>query len=102
MALNTKMNAIRRTRVDSEQLTAFHLFKDQIEVIIVFEKIDDAQNVFTTTTMIIDIDLLEDTRSIRVTCFANNLDREKAFFLPSRTFCATLSPSLLFFRCYPQ
>lgn len=105
-----KMNAIRETRVDNEQLTAFHFLEDQIEVIIVFEKIDDAQNVFTTTTMIIDIDLFEYTRSVGVTRFANNLDREKSFgclsfFLSvfENILCNFVSfSSLLFCRCNPQ
>lgn len=72
----------RRWRAEDgiwRSLTAFHFLKDQIEIIIVFEKIDNTQNVFTTATMIIDIDFFEHTRSIRVASFADDLNDEHLF-----------------------
>lgn len=53
--------------------TAFHFLKDQIKIFVIFEKINDAENVFTSPTMIINIDFFENTRSIRMTSFANDL-----------------------------
>lgn len=68
-------------RIFNEQvsfiLTAFHLLKDKIKIIIIFEEINNAQNIFTTTTMVIDIDFFEYTRSIRMARFANDLYRNK-------------------------
>ena len=54
-------------------LTTFHFLENQIKIIVIFKKINDAENIFTTTTMIINIDFFEDTRSIWMTSFTNNL-----------------------------
>ena len=66
-------------RETAHRLTTFHFLENKIEVIIIFEEINDAENIFTTTTMIINIDFFEDTRSIWMTSFTNNLREEREY-----------------------
>ena len=50
-------------------------------MLVVFEKIDNTQNIFTTATVVVDIDLFEDTRSIRMTGLADYLEGKHEHFL---------------------
>jgi hypothetical protein len=57
-----------------EQRSALHLLKDNIKLFLLLEKLDYLQDVNTIPTMQIDLDLLEDSLTIRMTILVNDLD----------------------------